>query len=213
MAQAERRFDWIVLLHRADALLAERRAAFAAAGARFIYTDEDGTPAHVAFVGYRAGWADAIGPRDDQVAMTRLDDDDALAPWVTGRIRAVASKLDRRMVLVCPIGVRVWDGCYMLVRHNSNAMQTLVTPPGDVLTVYDYKHREVRKVAQVRMIDPRPAWVWARHLDTLSGWRMADRPLSPSIRGLFPIDWSLFGDAPGVKRAVPSKQAAGRLFR
>ena len=211
-AQTFRDFAWFVLLHPRDALLEERRAAFAAAGARFLYLDPDvdGTPQHVAFVAYRAGWCEAIGVRDEAVAMTRLDDDDALAPWVLGRIRVVASRATGRTALVCPVGIRVWRGCYTTVHHASNAMQTLVTPSGDELTVYGYKHREVRRVAPLRMVDPRPAWVWSRHPDTISGWHSSGRPLTPAIRAMFPIDWSVFG-AP--HRTEPVRYEAGRCFR
>ncbi len=186
-------FRWLVLLHRDDALLTERQKAFGAIGAEFLYLDSLGTPAEVAWAGYRAEWAVAIGPRDDWVAMTRLDDDDALAPWAVARIQAKAAEVTRRAALVFPLGIRVWNGAYTLVRHDSNAMHTLVTPPGDALTVYDYGHRDVRQHAPTRMIDNRPAWLWSRHPDTISGWRIAGRALSPEIRALFDVDWSIFG--------------------
>lgn len=209
-AQSDRGFEWLVLLHPADALLDERRAVFEAAGARFLYLepDVDGEPAQVAWQAYRAGWADAIGDRGHRVAMTRLDDDDALAPWVMARLRHAAARTHRRTALVFPNGLRIWRGRYTVVRHLSNAMQTLVTPPGDEMTVYGYKHREVRQHADVRQLDARPAWVWSRHDEALSGWRRGERALTPDIRAMFPIDWSIFGDAKH-ERAV----AGGRYFR
>jgi len=208
-AQTERRFEWLVLLHPADALLDDRRAAFE--GARFLYLDPevDGTPSHVAWMAYRAGWAEAIGHRREAVAMTRLDDDDALAPWAMERIRAAAVRQTRRTALVLPNGLRVWRGRYTAVRHLSNAMQTLVTPPGDCMTVYDYKHRDVRQFAAVRLVDPHLAWVWSRHDDAISGWRSSERPLTPALRALFPIDWSVFGSPVRQERGEP----AGRYFR
>lgn len=210
MGQKARDFEWIVLLHPCDVLLDERRELFEWAGARIIYLppEVDGDPSHVAWMAYRAGWADAIGHRRRVVAMTRLDDDDALAPWVMGRIRGMAERQRGRAALVCPNGIRVWRGRYTVVRHLSNAMQTLVTPPGDELTVYDYKHRDVRQVAPLRMIDPRLAWVWSRHEDAISGWRQAERPLTPGFRALFPIDWSLYGDA-----RLERSMSGGRSFR
>jgi hypothetical protein len=209
LAQDERDFEWLVLLHRSDALLRERRAAYAAAGARFLYTDAEGERARVAAQGYRAGWAEAIGARDDRVAMTRLDDDDALAPWVAERVASLASRIRQRTAIVFPRGVRVWAGCFTLVRHESNAMQTLVTPPGDTMTVYDYKHREVRKHARVARGDAaRLAWLWLRHPDTLSGWREAERPLTPYVRSLFPVDWSIMGEPQLLARS-----RSGRSFR
>ena len=194
LAQTDREFEWIVLLHPLDVLLEERRAMFTAAGATVIYmpAEIDGTPSHVAWMAYRSGWAEAIGHRRRPVAMTRLDDDDALAPWAMARVRAMARHQVSRTALVFPNGLRVWRGRYTVVKHLSNAMQTLVTPAGDTMTVYDYKHRDVRQVAPVRMIDLRLAWVWSRHEDALSGWRSSQRPLTAGIRELFPIDWSVY---------------------
>lgn len=200
-------FEWLVLLHPADPLLDERRAVFS--GARFLYLDAHGTPAQVAAAGYRADWAGAIGNRDEAVAMTRLDDDDGFAPWAMAGIQRAARTLTQRTALMFPHGIRVWEGRWTVVRHHSNAMQTLVTPPGDSMTVYDYLHRHVRKAAPVRMIDSRPAWLWSRHPDTISGWRVAERPLTPDVRALFDVDWSLFGEP----RRQPRPLQAGRAFR
>jgi hypothetical protein len=127
------------------------------------------------------------------------------------RIRAQASRLGERSALVMPRGIRVWHGCYTTVTHRSNAMHTLLTPPGDALTVYDYGHRDVRKMARWRSIDDRPAWLWSRHDDTISGWRMADRPLNAAVKSLFPVDWLLFGHPP---ESPPHRAPVmGRAFR
>lgn len=201
-AQTSRDWSWIVALDAADPLRAERRAAFESAGVpvRVLEVRSETTDrTAAAWQAYRADWGGLIGRRDEVVAMTRLDDDDALAPWVLERVQAVAPKLIRRTALVCPRGVRVWDGRLSIVRHDSNAMQTLVTQAGDDLHVYGYKHREVRRVADLRRIDERFAWVWSRHPDTISGWRMADLPLerAAALRRMFPIDWALFGESDG----------------
>lgn len=210
LGQSDRDFDWIVLLHPGDPFLEERQAVFAAAGASFIFLapEVDGDAATVAWQGYRAGWSQAIGHRRRPVAMTRLDDDDALAPWAMARLRVAGDRVRRRTALVIPHGLRVWQGRYTVVRHLSNAMQTLVTQAGDEMTVYDYKHRDVRQVADVTLVDPRIGWLWSRHEDTISGWRSGERALSPAFREMFPIDWSVFGD-PAQQRAV----AGGRYFR
>jgi hypothetical protein len=210
MAQTNRDFTWIVMLHRKDALLDERRAAYKAAGARFIYTTAEGDPSSVAFDAYRGGWGKAIGSRAGKVAMTRLDDDDGFAPWVVERFQAEARKCTRRTALICPIGIRVWNGGYTVVQHRSNAMHTLVTMPGETMTVYDYPHRFVGRHAWVRGVDARPAWVWSRHPDTISGWHVADMPLTDSIREMFPIDWSLF-EGQFIRASVGHPR--GRCFR
>lgn len=209
LASQDAAFRWIVLLHPSDPLLPERMAAYGSIGADFLFHDATGTSAEVAASAYRAAWTEAIGPRNDTVAMTRLDDDDGFAPWALGKIQASASKASKRVALMLPLGVRVWDGGYTLVRHDSNAMQTLVTPPGDTMTVYDYLHRFVRRFVPVRIIDDRPAWVWSRHPDTISGWRMAGHALTPEIQAMFAIDWSIFG----APRKPAKATNAGARFR
>lgn len=211
-AQTNHDWTWLVVTDRNDPLRSERRAAFRSAGVpvRFIDIASTTTDRAVAAVeAYRAPWAEIIGPRDETVMMTRLDDDDALAPWAIERIRVEAKRVKRRMALVLPRGLRVWNGRCTIVRHDTNAMQTLVTPPGDTLHVYEYLHRKVRKAAMVRSIDNRLGWVWSRHPDTLSGWHTADTPIQPRLKDMFPIDWSLFAKVePGRGSGPP-----GRYFR
>lgn len=211
-AQHEGDWTWLVALHRDDPLRTERRRAFRSAGVpvRFVDIDSDATDRSRAAVdAYRAPWERLLGKRDEQVAMTRLDDDDALAPWVMGTLAAAVPKVTERTVFVMPRGIRVWGGHCTVVRHETNAMQTLVTPPGDDLHVYAYLHRLVRRVAPIHKLDKRLAWVWSRHPDTISGWRTADSPIPSAIRAMFPIDWALL-DGPWEKtRQAP----AGRYFR
>lgn len=211
-AQTGKDWTWLVALDRHDPLYDERRAVFMSAGvaARFLDIETDTHDRAVAAVaGYRAPWADIIGSRDTRVAMTRLDDDDALAPWALERIATVAAKVPRRMALILPRGLRVWNGRCTLVRHDSNAMQTLVTPPRDELHVYEYLHRQVRKAAPTRGIDNRLGWVWTRHQDTISGWHNADTPIPAKFRDLFPIDWRLLEGQPLALAGGPP----GRYFR
>lgn len=194
MAAQERGWTWLVVMHRADPLRAERRLAFLSANVpvRFLDIDSDTTDRKEAAVeAYRAPWEQIIGERDEQVAMTRLDDDDALAPWVMGRVREAIPKVPQRTVLVMPHGLRVWNGRCTAVRHESNAMQTLVTPPGDRLHVYGYAHRLARTIAPLVRLDHRLAWLWARHDDTISGWHISESPIPSRVRSMFPIEWSL----------------------
>lgn len=212
-AQTCKDWTWIVAVDLADPLIGERMDAFAASGVhvRFIEVRSGSDRSKAAAEAYKAPWDMLLGPRDETVAMTRLDDDDALADWAVERVQFQAARARERVVLMFPRGIRVWDGCCTVVRHNSNAMQTLVTPPGDDLHVYAYKHRDVRNVARVREADPRIAWVWSRHPDTISGWHSADLPITDRVREMFPaIDWSVFGQA---TRKPRTPVLTGRFFR
>jgi len=146
-------------------------------------------PSRRAAADYKAPWRAQVGPADDQILMTRLDDDDGFATTALLRYQLAARKDHRRMVLMFPMGVRVWAGRYSLVRHDKNAMHTLVTPPGDELCVYDYGHTKVRQTVRIQTVDRQPSWLWVRHRDSISGLRQANRPIAPFIRELFPVDW------------------------
>lgn len=210
-SQTSKDWTWVVLLDRNDPLKAERKAVFESAGVpvRFFTIASRATDrSEAAFDCYKAPWEKHVGKRDDILAMTRLDDDDALAPWAIERIAKDAARIRRRTILVLPVGVRVWGGRYTLVQHFSNAMQTLVTLPGDDLHVYAYGHRKARHVAKLRGVDIRPAWLWTRHTDTISGWHLAEKPLTDAIRRQFAVDWSLL-DAPAANEPGPR----GRVFR
>jgi hypothetical protein len=210
-AQTSKDWTWIVAIDRNDPLKAERKAAFQSAGVpvKFLFIESKTTDrAQAAVEAYRAPWGKAIGKRDQVVAMTRLDDDDALAPWVVERIQKAAGKPIRTTILVLPLGIRVWGGRQTIVAHGSNAMQTLVTLPGDDLHVYGYLHRQARKYGKVRGIDGRLAWVWTRHPDTISGWHNAEKDIPDRMRKMFPIDWSLLEER---RPNVPGPR--GRTFR
>lgn len=208
-AQTDRDWTWVVLVDPADELLEERRAAFLSAGVPVIFIDWhpaglaaapwDHYPEAVSLRGkvaataYKAGWAEAIHAGKGVILQTRLDDDDGFTPDAMERVRAASlkAKASHRMAWMFPFGIRVWRGRFSRVRHVTNAMHTLETQAGDSMTVYDYGHRLVARVARVRFVDKDPAWLWARHPDTLSGWKKAEVPLTPAVRALFPVDWSL----------------------
>ena len=150
--------------------------------------------AAVAYRAYKVDWAGAIDASRGGVLMTRLDDDDGLAPTTLARVRAAAESLpgDARAVLMHPLGFRVWRGRYDRVRAPANAMHTLYTPDGDRLSVYDYGHTKVRSTKlRIINVDEETAWLWVRHMDTISGNRKGSRPLSRELKRIFPVDWSL----------------------
>jgi hypothetical protein len=205
-AQTSRNWTWIVLLDRRDPLYDERCAVFAAAAPTFIalpWTPPGNPKAapwdrnassttavqRIAAAAYKAPWREVIGPREDTVLMTRLDDDDGLAVDAIARYQAAARRVTKRTILMLPSGVRIWRGLYADVRHLRNAMHTLVTPPGDGGCVYDYGHAKCERAAPIVMVDQRWGWLWVRHRDTISGHRKAERPISSAVRAAFPVDW------------------------
>jgi hypothetical protein len=206
-AQDNRDWSWVVALDPADPLLGERMAAFAAAAPRFlplmwqrpaqlepVAWDPDPARARsvtslVAASAYRAPWRQLV-PATEPAFQTRLDDDDGLAPNAIGRIQRAGRRARGRVVLMLPRGLRVYGPRYAVVRHDCNAMQTLFTPEGDDLCVYDYGHTHCARVARVVRVDSHLGWVWTRHRDTLSGWRGTVQDTTPFIRSLFPIDWA-----------------------
>ncbi|MEO8247207.1 MAG: glycosyltransferase [Chloroflexota bacterium] len=205
-AQTTRDWTWIVLLDDRDPLLAERQRAFASAAPNFlpliwrpeVESNNVGLRQRLAAADYRAPWRELVGPADDTVLTTRLDDDDGLVPDAVARYQRAARGITQRTILMLPIGIWLSAGHYSVVRHDRNAMHTLVTPPGDDGTVYDYGHTRVREIAPVVMVDGLPGWVWARHRDTISGGRTPGpygprpRPVNETIRKMAPIDWAAF---------------------
>lgn len=206
--QIVRDWRWVVLVDARDPLRDERAAVFASAGVDVEVLvwdrpkelhpapwDKRATRAHkleqIAATAYRAGWRAARGPADEQVLMTRLDDDDALAATTLQRVQIAARDVVGRAILMHPMGYRVWKRRASIVRHDANAMATLVTPIGDDATVYDYGHTVARRFARVVVVDEEPAWLWARHRDTISGWKRREAPMTRELRELFPVDWSV----------------------
>lgn len=199
-AQTERRFRWVVLLHPDDPLHAEREVACNLAGCevsfRYWAPPADATGPRTAALAYKLPiWREETAPRSEATLTTRLDDDDAFAPWALHRIRRAGHlqiPARERRALIAPVGFRVWDGHYSLVRHERNAWSTLLSPVGDDSVVYDFNHVRVGDDVPVSLLDDTPAWLWVRHPDTLSKHRRAEAPIDATLRDAFPgIDWDL----------------------
>ncbi len=206
-AQTLRDWTWIVLLDPRDPLLAERVATYEAAAPTFcplLWTapderrDRRPRQALAADAYHGAPWRSLVGPADDTVLLTRIDDDDGFAPDALGWIREAAEGIAERTILVLPSGVWLSRGAYVDVIHRRNAWQTLVTPPGDEGCVYGYPH--TKPIAPVRMLERRWGWVWVRHEASISGrsfprgymapgWRGNPRPIPREVRQAFPLDW------------------------
>lgn len=196
-------WTWCVLLDERDPFLERRSSLFEAFSPNFLPVlwtpSKTSTSQHGGLLQVEAeGQLLMRGhlPVDDTVLQTRLDDDDGLAPDAIQRIQdAVRQPRDRRRVaLMFPAGFRVWNGRMTPVRHETNAMHTLVTQPGDTLSVFGYSHRLVGENASVVTIDRMPGWLWVRHRDTDSGMRQADVSISKRVRDMFPVDWSALAE-------------------
>lgn len=205
-AQTCRDWTWVVALDPTDPLLDERMAVYEAAAPRFVpliwsppevpkgatwdrHRNTATKVQRIAASAYKAPWRGVMGDADERILQTRLDDDDGLAPDAMERYQAASRRIVRRTILMLPKGVRVWHGHYADVEHKRNAMHTLVTPPGDTRTVYDYGHATCNKAAPIVMVDQRWGWLWVRHRDTISGHKLASLPIDDAVRTAFPIDW------------------------
>lgn len=209
--QRETDWTWVVMVDSRDPLLDERMKVFADVAPQLLtihwepgdevagapwdkHADRTTRSQKVAATAYKhPGWLQLTGPRDVATLQTRLDDDDGLAVDYFRRVRRAAVGLTERTALMLPVGYRVWDGRYSLVEHDKNAMHSLWTPAGDTTTVYDYGHVVVGRGQPVKIVDRSPGWLWVRHPHTISGWKKADSPITPTLRVRFPIDWSVLG--------------------
>lgn len=202
-AQTFRDWTWVLAVSPEDECLEERlpAAAEAGVGIRVVSVESAEVRSAAAVAAYQAAWADAFEPDDAGGRLTtRLDDDDAFARDAFERFQSAAVGLVEATSLQLPQGFRVWGGRYTRVRHESNAMASLWTPPGDERTVYSYLHRQIAQRVPVVFVDSRPGWLWVRHPDTLSGWKRATRPVTGDLRRLFDfVDWSVVGTRPRVE--------------
>jgi Putative rhamnosyl transferase len=206
-------WTWVVALDQRDPLLSERLRLYRDSVPSFVpivRLPDDRQRRHsairsrqrIAAADYEIDWLQAISP-NGKILTTRIDDDDGFAPDALARIQAVAAGIETRAALMLPVGVHLWAGRYAMVRHERNAMHTLLAPIGDDRHVYTYGHMAVATFAPVVIIDDEPGWLWTRHRDTISNarnprsWGGVPKPITPALRALFPIDWSALDTAWG----------------
>jgi hypothetical protein len=196
-------WTWVVLLDERDPLLKERLALYrdsAPAFSPLVWCPTDmpvrgsSIRQRIAAADYAAPWNDAI-KAEGKVLTTRIDDDDGFAPDALARVQAAAARIETRAALMLPVGVHLWASRYALVRHERNAMHTLLAPTDDDRHVYTYGHTTVAKFAPVVMVDDEPGWIWTRHRDTISNarnpraWGGTPGAITDALRAQFPIDW------------------------
>lgn len=200
-AQTERNVTWLVLIDPRDPLLDERTKVLESAGLPLILATAGSLERSLPKDRPKGSWAEHID-WSESVMTSRLDDDDAIAPWVLFRFHdnglARERKRGRRIVWIMTDGWRVARG-KAARRHDPVAQfSSLFAPFGDHATIMDINHTSVARLGIVRQASPEPAWLWLRHADTRSvnsrsfGYQGETmRPLTKTIRATFDVDWEL----------------------
>lgn len=201
-AQTTRDLTWLVLIDPADPLLKHRRAAFALSGLPVVFApaeDMQRTGIHDRPWG---PWAKHI-EWDGPTLTTRLDDDDAFAPWAMQRVQEAAAKKDERVVWTLPSGYRVVGRLAYPLHWSLAQFVTLQAPAGDHTTIYEVNHAAFEQLGPMRSASEDPAWLWIRHRTTRSRVDVgpqtkrkgrtegAPRLITPGLRAAFPVDWHL----------------------
>ena len=197
-AQTNRDITWIVLTADDDPLADARRAALVSAGLHLIIGSAAGMTLRGGSDKPWGPWADhsAWG---DLTLTTRLDDDDAIAPWLLAEVRDAAGRANpRRRAVWSPMdGWRIAGRMAERVHWPIPMFCTLQAPAGDRGTIFDINHLGAAKLGPVRDLHLPPAWLWIRHRNTrssfggtqLAGWRKKPVPIGDTLRAAFPVDW------------------------
>ncbi len=200
-AQTSRDWTWLVLIDLADPLLPERMAAFVSSGVEVEFAPAGDIVRDDAHDKPWGPWADHLD-WSDATLTTRIDDDDAFAPWVMETYRTKAEewshyvrrgKRGKRIVLALPYGWRFVDGKVNGRHDPTSQFASLYAPLGDRATVMDINHTSVRRLARMIVASNHRGWLWVRHDATRSPNSRASRSLQPMVAPpieAFPIDWS-----------------------
>lgn len=203
-AQTCRGMTWLVMVDAADPLLAERKAAIASAGLPVVFAPpgrlERSSPHDRPY----ADWKRYI-KWGDETLTTRLDDDDALAPWAMARVQAAASAERRRQPIVwtLPVGWRTVGSEAWRITWPWAQFGTLHMPRGRMRTIYEVNHVGVARLAPLMPVSNSPAWLWVRHASTRSSVNVGRQtmeegrretgpyPIDSRMRRAFPVDWDV----------------------
>lgn len=201
-AQTTRDLTWLALIDPADPLLERRRLAFESAGLPVILAPAEDLERSGILDRPQGPWAQHI-TWDDDVLTTRLDDDDAFAPWAMERVQTAAARSRDRTVWTLPAGYRVVGRYSYRIHWPLAQFVTLHVPAGDRATVYDVSHTAFADLGPMIPASEEPAWIWVRHrlmrsrVDVGSHTKRmgrTERPrqrLTPALRAAFPVDWRL----------------------
>lgn len=204
-AQERRDMIWLVLVDPHDPLLAERQAAIASSELPVVVAPCGRLERSVSHDRPYGPWAANIN-WNDVILTTRLDDDDALAPWAMARVReaAEAHGRGRRVVWTLPTGYRVVGDTVYRVHWPISQFGTLHSPRGNRSTIFDVNHTGVSRLGNLRPVSEDPAWLWVRHPLMRSAITTGPQtkpeegrteepgaPVTPALRAAFPVDWDL----------------------
>jgi hypothetical protein len=198
---------WLVLTDHADPLKEERESVLWESGLPFLTADA-GSIERTARTDRPWGpWSDHIDWSEPTLT-TRIDDDDAFAPWALSAFRdhaeryAVRHRRIRR-IFTLPIGFRVSGGKVNPRRDRANQFTTMYAPRGDRKCVMDINHTGQRKLAHMVDISTAPGWLWLRHDGARSAMSRASNldkhlmeDISPEVRECFDVDWELIASLP-----------------
>ena len=207
-SQTFRDATWLVLVHPADPLQEERRDVLAGAGLPFLTRLAGDMELRDRYDRPWGPWKDYID-WSDATLTTRIDDDDAFAPWALSAFQDHAERYvarrprGRRIIFTLPIGFRVSAGKANVRRDKQNQFTTMYAPRGDRCCIMDMNHTGQRRLAMMVEISKAPGWLWLRHDGARSAGSIAsnlDRdlmePISDEIRQCFAVDWDLIGSLP-----------------
>jgi len=206
-AQTRHDVTWVVMVDEADPLYEERVAVLRSAGLPLILAPPGNTVRRDVHDMPWGPWADNL-EHDEPTLTTRIDDDDAFAPWVFDVVRQKAEEWmrrqpRRRLVLILPLGWRVASGRINERHDRVSQFSTLYAPRGDRGTVMDINHTRVRKLGKLQAASTQPGWLWLRHEETRSNnsrASMSDRDhmirVPDQVRRQFPVDWDLIEALP-----------------
>jgi len=209
-AQTTRDLIWMVLIEPTDPLLAERRAVIKSAGLPCIIESAQSMERTGIHDRPYGPWAEHI-TWDGVTLTTRLDDDDALAPYALARVQHAAAPEGGSAVWTLPVGYRIAGHRSFRIDWELAQFGTLQAPAGDGRTIFDVSHQSAGWLAPLRPATRDPAWLWVRHRLTRSrldvgrqtklNGRYESRAMhiTPELRAIFPIDWPLVERALSVR--------------
>lgn len=202
-------FTAVVLVNREDPYLSERTALFQQSCQSVVFLESKkpsrslgnlpvnhaGRDETLAVCGTEMiaapFWSRGIETNERRL-ITRVDDDDIIAGWMTERLQRAAADIDEDSILYWPNGYVLSDQLRWRTSE-TNQFQTLLTSsPNAGLTPFVEHHAHVRDRWPVVTVDEARAWCWVQHPDAKT-WN-PDRKRAGRVEGRptrhFPADLS-----------------------